>query len=64
MEYYSKCIQLFPLDFLKGVKGHINAEAFKNSCELTAGDSVICGDYMLHFGFFNVEKMTNHCALV
>lgn len=48
---FSKCINFFPLDFLKGIKDQINVEPFRNSCELTAGDSVVYSDYML-WGFF------------
>lgn len=51
---FFKCIQLFPLDFFEGVKDQINVEPFRNSCELTAGNSVVCSDYMLQVfgGFF------------
>lgn len=54
MGYYSlNVLKLFPLDFLKDIKDQINAEPFRNSCELTAGDSVVCSDYMLRvFCFF------------
>lgn len=54
---FSKCIKLFPLDFLKNIKDQINAEPFRNSCKPTAGDSVVCSDYMLCcVFFFNVAK--------
>lgn len=53
MGYYSlNVLKLFPLDFLKDIKDQINAEPFRNSCELTAGDSVVCSDYMLRVFFF------------
>lgn len=49
---FSKRSKMFPLDFLKDIKDQINAESFINSHKITAGDSLVCSDYVLPAFFF------------
>lgn len=53
VKYYClNVLKFLPLDFLKGIKDQINAEPFRNSCELTAGDSVSVGTTCCGLFFF------------